>query len=76
MSGIFSFVIYPSGVLISVTLYFPNGTWVIAWPSEFVSTVVWYSSELFKVNLIEEGAEDAGGPYSEVLSDICDELQS
>ena len=32
--------------------------------------------KLFKVNLIEEGAEDAGGPYSEVLSDMCNELQS
>ena len=32
--------------------------------------------KLFKVNLKGEGAIDAGGPYSEVISDICDDLQS
>ena len=32
--------------------------------------------KLFKVDLGEENAIDQGGPYSEILSDICDELQS
>ena len=32
--------------------------------------------KLFKVDLGEEEAIDQGGPYSEILSDICDELQS
>ena len=32
--------------------------------------------KLFKVNLKGEHAIDEGGPYSEILSDICDDLQS
>ena len=32
--------------------------------------------KLFKVDLKGEGAIDEGGPYSEIISNICDELQS
>ena len=32
--------------------------------------------KLFKVDLKREGAIDEGGPYSEIFSNICDELQS
>ena len=31
---------------------------------------------LFRVNLGAEGGQDAGGPYREILSDICNDLQS
>ena len=34
------------------------------------------SERVFKVSYKGEGAIDAGGPYNEVLSNICDELQS
>ena len=32
--------------------------------------------KLFKVELKEENAVDEGGPYSEIISNICDDLQS
>jgi hypothetical protein len=31
-------------------------------------------NRIFKVDFVGEGAEDAGGPYNEVISEICDEL--
>lgn len=34
------------------------------------------SERIFKVSYRGEGAIDAGGPYNEVMSNICDELQS
>ena len=34
------------------------------------------SERIFKVTYMGEGAIDAGGPYNEVMSNICDELQS
>jgi len=34
------------------------------------------SERIFKVNYRGEGSVDAGGPYNEVMSNICDELQS
>lgn len=34
------------------------------------------SERIFQVNFQGEGAQDAGGPYNEVMSIICDELQS
>ena len=32
--------------------------------------------KLFRVNLKEENAVDEGGPYNEIISNICDDLQS
>eukprot|EP00760_Papus_ankaliazontas_P037788 PhM_4_TR8751/c0_g1_i1/m.93471/K10594/HERC1; E3 ubiquitin-protein ligase HERC1 len=36
----------------------------------------WTSKRLWGVNLVGEGAEDAGGPYRESLSDICRDVMS
>jgi hypothetical protein len=32
------------------------------------------SERIFTVNFVGEGATDAGGPYNEVMSIICDEV--
>lgn len=34
------------------------------------------SDRIFQVNFLGEGAIDAGGPYNEVMSAVCEELQS
>ena len=37
---------------------------------------LWVSDRAFRVDLMGEGATDAGGPYNEIISTMCEELMS
>lgn len=43
---------------------------------EWPSNMFCHESRIFKVFYRGEGAEDAGGPYNETFTNICNELQS